>query len=152
MAAPVLGSRSEAEDVTQEVFIKAYQRLEFFDRSQPFRPWLLGIAVNLVRNELRRRTREAARLELYTHHLDDAVEAEQAPDSSMSDALEACRKQLAKTASAAIRGRYDEGLSLEALAERLQRTVTATRQLLYRTRLTLRDCIESQLAAEGGDR
>ena len=64
VAAPVLGSRSAAEDVAQEVFITAYRKLDSFDRSKPFRPWLLGIAGNLVRNELRRRTRETNRIEL----------------------------------------------------------------------------------------
>ena len=68
----------------------------------------------------------------------------------MSDALAKCREKLAETASAAIRGRYDEGLGLKALADRLERSETATRQLLYRTRISLRDCIESQLASEGG--
>ena len=153
LAAPVLGSRSAAEDVTQNVFITAYRRLDSFDLAEPFRPWLLGIATNLVRNELRRRAREDRRIELYWHYLDAITSEERSPDraDAMSGALARCREQLAKTASAAIQGRYDEGLGLEALADRLQRSVTATRQLLYRTRLSLRDCIESQLAPEGGD-
>ena len=153
VAAPVLGSRSAAEDVTQEVFITAYRRLDSFDPTEPFRPWLLGIAANLVRNELRRRSREDVRMELYSHYLDAMANSERSADVSdaMADALARCREQLAKTASDAIRGRYDEGLGLEALADRLDRSVTATRQLLYRTRLSLRDCIESQFASEGGD-
>lgn len=153
IAAPVLGSRSAAEDVTQEVFITAYRRLDSFDRSEEFRPWLLGIAANLVRNELRRRSREGLRMELYSHYLDSNVSSGTSPDTTeaLSDALAQCREQLAKPASAAIRGRYEEGLGLEALADRLQRSVTATRQLLYRTRLSLRDCIEARLASEGGD-
>ena len=153
LAAPVLGSRSAAEDLTQEVFITVYRRLDSFDPREPFRPWLLGIAANLVRNELRRRSREDARMELYSHYFDAMTSRQPLQDQAdaMSDALARCREKLATTASAAIRGRYDEGLGLEALADRLQRSVTATRQLLYRTRLSLRDCIESQLASEGGD-
>ncbi len=152
-AAPVLGSRSAAEDLTQEVFVAAYERLDSFDLRQPFRPWLLGIARNLVRNELRRRTREAARLELYSRYLDAMTSDAESSDAdeNISAALAKCRQQLGNVADVAIRGRYDEGLSLEALADRLRRSVTATRQLLYRTRLTLRDCIEFQLAEEGGD-
>lgn len=153
VAAPILGSRSAAEDITQEAFIIAYQRLASFDRSQPFRPWLLGIATNLVRNELRRRSRESHRLELYSHYLDavqsDLMTSERSND--FASALAKCRQQLAATAAAAIRGYYDEGLSLETLAARLQRSVTATRQLLYRTRLALRDCIEAQRAIEGAE-
>ncbi len=153
LAAPILGSRSAAEDVTQEAFVTAYRRLDSFDLAEPFRPWLLGIAANLVRNELRRRRRENVRMELYSHYLDAMTSSDASPKRSeaMSDALATCREQLAKTASAAIRGRYDEGLGLEALADRLQRSVDATRQLLYRTKRSLRDCIEIQLASEGGD-
>ncbi len=153
LAAPVLGSRSAAEDVTQDVFIAAYRRLDSFDLAEPFHPWLLGIAANFVRNELRRRSREDRRMELYSHYLDAMTSRESSPDGAdaLSDALARCRERLAKTASAAIEGRYDEGLGLEALADRLQRSVTATSQLLYRTRLSLRDCIESQLALAGGD-
>ena len=153
VAAPVLGSRSAAEDVTQEAFVTAYHRLDSFDLSDPFRPWLLGITANLVRNELRRRVREQSRIELYSKYLDAIATAEPstARSSGMAAALAECRGKLASTASAAIRGRYDEGLGLEELASRLKRSVTATRQLLYRTRLSLRDCIESQLASEGGE-
>ena len=153
LTAPVLGSRSAAEDVTQEVFITAYRRLESFDRTQPFRPWLLGIANNLVRNELRRRSRESARMQLYANYLDTMSSGDRHSDEdeAIAEALADCLERLAKNAAAAIRGRYDDGLSLEALAQRMQRPVTATRQLLYRARLTLRDCIESRLAVTGGE-
>ena len=162
VAAPILGSRSAAEDVTQETFITAYRRLESFDFSMPFRPWLLGIAANLVRNELRRQSRENARMELYSQYV-------QALQHGMTDSpthgvvlgmqwnerflesLAKCRKRLAKHAAAAITGYYDDNLSLEALAIKLQRSITATRQLLYRARLSLRDCIESQQVIEGVD-
>lgn len=152
LAVPVLGSRSAAEDVTQEVFISAYRRLDVFDVRQPFRPWLMGIARNTVRNELRRRSRDAARVELYSIYL-HAVSTDTA-SSNTQDVLEAlakCRDGLTDVAAAAIHGRYDDGLELSDLAGRLQRSLTATRQLLYRTRLTLRDCIESHLSAAGSE-
>lgn len=151
-AAPLLGSRSAAEDAVQEVFISAYRLLEKFDLEQPFRPWLMGIARNVVRNELRRRSRDATKLELYSHYLDTATRGDTTTQADeLATALVNCRQHLAGDAANAIRGRYDEGLSLEDLAHRLQRSVTATRQLLYRTRIVLRDCIESRLASAGGD-
>lgn len=154
LAAPLLGSRSAAEDVTQDVFVTAYRRLDSFDMAEPFLPWLLGIAANLVRNELRRRSREDARMELYGYYLDTMASRERSPNQAdtISDALTRCRKQLGKNAADAIRDRYDQGLTLETIADRLNRSVTATRQLLYRTRLSLRDCIQSQLAAGGRDK
>ena len=53
LAAHMLRSAPEAEDVTQEVFVRAYQPLERFDgRSEPF-TWLYRIAVNLSLNHIR---------------------------------------------------------------------------------------------------
>ena len=52
---------AEAEDVTQETFVRAYQALDRFDgRSEPF-TWLYRIAVNLSLNTIRARkpTRDA---------------------------------------------------------------------------------------------
>lgn len=49
----LLGDDSQAEDVAQEAFLRAYQALPRFDASRPFRPWLLSIAANLARNQRR---------------------------------------------------------------------------------------------------
>lgn len=49
----LVGNRAEAEDVTQEAFLRAYKAIERFDSSRPFRPWLLAITANLARNKKR---------------------------------------------------------------------------------------------------
>lgn len=49
----LLGDADEAQDVTQETFIRAYRALDRFDASRPMRPWLLRIAANLARNRSR---------------------------------------------------------------------------------------------------
>lgn len=55
LAFHLLRSGAEAEDVTQETFVRAYQALDRFDgRSEPF-TWLYRIAVNLSLNTLRAR-------------------------------------------------------------------------------------------------
>jgi RNA polymerase sigma-70 factor (ECF subfamily) len=55
LALHMLRDRSEAEDVSQETFIRAYQALARFDgRSEPF-TWLYRIAVNLSLNTIRAR-------------------------------------------------------------------------------------------------
>jgi len=43
-----------AQDLTQEAFLKAFDRLEQFDPSRRFGPWLFRIAVNLTYDHLRR--------------------------------------------------------------------------------------------------
>jgi RNA polymerase sigma-70 factor (ECF subfamily) len=80
---------AEAEDVTQETFVRAYQALDRFDgRSEPF-TWLYRIAVNLSLNTIRARkpTRdatsaddpriEALLLETRPSHGSDPIEASQ---------------------------------------------------------------------------
>jgi RNA polymerase sigma-70 factor (ECF subfamily) len=46
----ILGDSAEAEDATQEAFVKAYYALGRFDADRPFRPWLLRIVTNEAHN------------------------------------------------------------------------------------------------------
>lgn len=55
----VLRDHAEAEDVTQDAFVKAYRSLHRFRAEEPFRPWLLKI----VRNESLNRSRSRVRRE-----------------------------------------------------------------------------------------
>jgi RNA polymerase sigma factor (sigma-70 family) len=52
--------RADAEEAAQDAFVKAWRALARFDRTRPFRPWLLAI----VANEARNRRRSAGRREL----------------------------------------------------------------------------------------
>ena len=58
LAARMLGSRAQAEDVAQDTFISAYRALGRF-RGGNLRSWLLRIAANGSRDELRRRRRRS---------------------------------------------------------------------------------------------
>ena len=46
----LLGNYRDAEDMTQNTFIRAYQRLHTFDNQRPFGPWIRKIATNLSLN------------------------------------------------------------------------------------------------------
>jgi RNA polymerase sigma factor (sigma-70 family) len=59
--ARLLGAGTDAEDVVQEAFVKAYASLDRFRDGAPFRPWLLSIVANETRNLLRSAGRRAAR-------------------------------------------------------------------------------------------
>ena len=67
-----LRSRESAEDVTQEAFLRAFNRLDTF-RGERFRSWLLRIVANAARDELRRRKRRPQR------SLDEARDNPDAP-------------------------------------------------------------------------
>jgi RNA polymerase sigma-70 factor (ECF subfamily) len=51
------GSESEADDITQEAFVKAFRALPRFQEGRPLRPWLLRIVANEARNRRRSRGR-----------------------------------------------------------------------------------------------
>src|SRR5579864_4534912 len=53
----VLNHRHDAEDVTQEVFLRIFRSLRGWDSSRPLRPWVMGIAVNRCRTFLSQRSR-----------------------------------------------------------------------------------------------
>ena len=101
------------------------------------------------REELRRRSRESRRLELYRQILEERNdEGAHARDEALRRALAGCRGELAGHAAEAVDLRYVQGLSFDAVAQKLDRTVAAARQLLQRVRLQLRECVEKKLAME----
>jgi len=51
----MVGQYQEAEDITQEVFIMAYEKLYQFDMSKKFSPWIYKIAVNSSFSALRKK-------------------------------------------------------------------------------------------------
>jgi RNA polymerase sigma factor (sigma-70 family) len=64
----ICGDHQEAEDLTQETFIRAYRALDGYEperiRAMDLRPWLWTIAMNLGRNHLRDRSRRPTYVEM----------------------------------------------------------------------------------------
>ena len=61
LASFITGSGVDAEDVTQEAFIKAFRGLNRFRDDRALRPWLLRIVANEAKNNLRAAGRRARR-------------------------------------------------------------------------------------------
>ena len=55
-----LAQPADAEDLTQEVFLRWYLNRQRFDGTQPVRPWLLGIARNVLLEHLKQQQRKEA--------------------------------------------------------------------------------------------
>ena len=79
LAFHLLSSSTDAEDVAQETFVRAYQAIRQFDGRSELFTWLYRIAVNLSLNRIRsRRARrestsfEDPRVELFLHESSDA--------------------------------------------------------------------------------
>ncbi|QDU81160.1 ECF RNA polymerase sigma factor SigW [Polystyrenella longa] len=71
-----------AQDLAQEAFIRAYEKLDQFDPSRRFGPWLFRIAVNLTMDYLRK-VKRRGRWVLFSES-----PSEQSPDPSTSDPRE----------------------------------------------------------------
>jgi len=55
--ARMIGSRSEAEDLFQETFLRVYTHLDKFRPTGRFRPWVYRIATNLCKDHMKYRRR-----------------------------------------------------------------------------------------------
>jgi RNA polymerase sigma-70 factor, ECF subfamily len=147
IARQTLLETSLCENLVQQVFLNVFEHLNTYDGARDFGIWLRSIARNLARDELRKAARANRNLEGYHHHLvmllDDATDELQ--DTQLIDLqrkLVECQEQLAPGAREAIRLRYVGNMALSDVALAIGRSVTATRQLLFRTRVALRNCVE----------
>jgi RNA polymerase sigma-70 factor (ECF subfamily) len=84
----LMGERREAEDLAQEAFLRAYQRLALYDPARPFGPWMRQVAANLCLNALERRPAE-------TLAYDEQDEPPAPPQSNHPEALLEQRQQAA---------------------------------------------------------
>jgi RNA polymerase sigma-70 factor (ECF subfamily) len=116
----------EAEDLTQEIFVKLFRALPTFDRRASFDTWLTRVSRNLCIDRYRRRRREESR---FTDAIDpDTIQLDQLvtrPDATLEqrDQVAMVRRALARlppTYRAAVALRDIHELSYEAIAQRLQ--------------------------------
>jgi len=147
-----IGDAWEAEDLAQRVFLQVYRSAKRYEPTAKFTTWLFTITRNTILNEHRRRSRHAAEsLEALQNPADPERAGWQAMDTTMPDParvaveselkekiLEAVQELPETQRTAVILCRY-EGLSYEEIAEVLGCTVSATKSLLHRARLTLKD-------------
>jgi RNA polymerase sigma-70 factor (ECF subfamily) len=147
---------SDAEDLTQEVFLRCYQARARFDSSSLVRPWLMGIARNLLREHVRRvrRRKEVAWTELCLEldALDGQGEscAEEAYDELLTR-LPGCLQALGPSAREAIDLRYHARLRLAQIGQRLRRSEGAVKLLMFRARHALRHCLDRQAEKSADD-
>ncbi len=142
------GSRQDAEDALQDVFLRAYGALRADDRPVTLRAWLYRVAHNRCIDQLRRVTpapadvMDVSRTPLH----DPLVEAERREDlRRLVDDV----RRLPEQQRSALLMRELEGLSYSELAGALGVTVPAVKSLLVRARIGLAEAVEARDAACG---
>jgi RNA polymerase sigma factor (sigma-70 family) len=144
MLARALGSRADAEDVLQEVFVRAWRALPAFRGDARFSTWIYRIALN----EASRHRAYASRRPLPVDDLlADVPDLRDGPDLlAEADELEACLErwiaELPPHYRIAVVLRDVEGLTNEEAAEALDLDVRNFKSRLHRGRMALRRRLE----------
>lgn len=135
---------AQAEDLAQEVFLKAFRALESFDQRRKFSSWLFKIAHNTAIDQLRRK--EVVTVPLETPDRDQPDLVAILPDSGAeTPAGRAERRDLATAIEGAVASlkplyrevvilRYQEGLAYEEIAEVTDLPLGTVKTHLFRAR------------------
>jgi RNA polymerase sigma-70 factor (ECF subfamily) len=135
---------SEAQDVAQEAFIKAYRALGNFRGDSAFYTWLYRIAINTAKNYLVSRTRRSSD---YQVDIQDAEQIENAPqlqgmesperlllNQEIVETIKTAIDKLPKEMRIAIMLREFEGMSYEEIAQAMDCPVGTVRSRIFRAR------------------
>jgi RNA polymerase sigma-70 factor (ECF subfamily) len=147
---------NDADDLCQEVFMRCYSSRIKFDSADMIRPWLIGIARNVLREHVRKikRRKEVAWTTLCLEL--DSLVGEDIPQDGMYDdligQLPTCMENLGPSARNALNMHYADGLKIAEIGERLHRSIGAVKLLMYRARQTLRRCLVGKTTDENDGR
>ncbi len=143
-----LGLRAEAaDDVAQEAFVVAFEKLQAFERGTNFGAWVRTIARFLVSKELRREDR---RQRFLAEHVAELLTSEDVAviddGAARAEALKRCLADLPEHGRRLVQRRYFENLAPAVIASHDGRTANDIRQALFRLRSALHDCITRRLS------
>jgi RNA polymerase sigma-70 factor (ECF subfamily) len=151
-----LGDRAEAEDLTQEVFLRLYRYRERYQPRARFATWIFHITQNVARNALRTRRRHpCVRLEVPTGEDDllqellaDCGEAPSQPleRDELAGVVRAAVADLAGRQRIALEMHQFEDRTYAEVAASLDMTPQAAKSLLYRARNQLRASLQPFMA------
>jgi RNA polymerase sigma factor (sigma-70 family) len=129
----MLSHRHDAEDVTQETFLRALRAIFGFDSARPIRPWLLEIAANRCRTSLSLRARRP-RIDT-TLALDrvDPRSGLQDPDD-LAGELQQAVDRLRPEYRLVFLLFHEQNLSYEEIAQSVDRPVGTVKTWLHRAR------------------
>jgi RNA polymerase sigma-70 factor (ECF subfamily) len=143
----ILGNRQEAEDLTQEAFMRAYNQIASFDLDRPFGPWMRTVAANLCYNHLKRARLNRVPLEDERDMIMD--DPKYGPEGVLEinqehKALYRAIWTLPDIQRLALELRHFQGLSYQEMAEVLNLPLNTVRSHLYRGRQKLAELLEEK--------
>lgn len=144
----MLGNREQAEDLTQETFLRVYSRLDTFRQGGAFPAWLRRIAANLCIDHLRRRGEQTVSLD---QQLESGIEqvdesAASRPEDRLAMREDARRvvdavQRLPDRQRAVLVLRHIEGLKIDEIARTLGMPQGTVKTLLFRGRQAVREMV-----------
>lgn len=141
---------SEADDLAQETFLRAFERLDRVRGAESTGAFLRGIARNVALEHLRRRKMESERALKWVHFMEDTVPEDEpkdewwSDDAQLSSALRVCVASLPEKSRSVLQWRYHEDCDATEIGTRVNMRADAVRALLKRLRLSLWKCIEER--------
>ena len=140
------------DDVWQETMIVAWRRLEDFDRSLPFAPWLRGIAARVLMANRRAASRvvltdDEESLEYLSYQYERVNQLSGDTLHEKLDALRDCVSKLNVSERECIELRFREDLMPAAMSERIGVALETVKKRLYRAKQQLQSCLERKLQA-----
>ncbi|MEI6521675.1 MAG: sigma-70 family RNA polymerase sigma factor [bacterium] len=144
----MLNSADDAADVTQDIFVRAFERLNSLKDGQAFQAWLMQLAVNMVRDKLRRFIWPTFSLTT----TDDDTEIDMpdnlpgpqqiAENNDLSQHVQQALMKLSPDHRTVIILHHLEGMSLEEIAVILKTPTGTLKSRLARARVQLRDLLK----------
>jgi RNA polymerase sigma-70 factor (ECF subfamily) len=122
-----LPDASEAEDVAQETFLRAYDRIEQYDPDRPFGTWLFAIGKNVAANHAVSRGRRVVRETR-------GASSEVADAETSGEVWKRAESVLSPDSYRVLWLRYAQGLSVKEIAAEVGRSSVAIKVMLFRAR------------------
>lgn len=130
----MLGHRQDAEDVTQDVFLRAFRSLSRWDSDRPLKPWLLTIAVNCCKTTLVQRKKQNKPVDLSQ---DWAVPVEKSTQSDLAEELQRGLEALREEYRACFLLFHEQNLSCAEIGDVLGCPEGTIKTWLFRARREL---------------
>ncbi len=144
----MLGNKHEAEDISQEAFVRAYINLHSFDQKRKFSTWLYRIATNLCIDRIRKKKPDyyldaevagTDGLDMYSQiSSDDQMPDDAAIQMELQDRIQYEISRLPDKYRSAIVLKYIEELSLQEISEILELPLGTVKTRIHRGREALR--------------